>query len=505
MGLSNAQADLTLGPMLETKLSELDINKDGRPDVFRKWNKNGQLEHMVILVPFSSAQEIWTMEFKGNQRITTLTKNKKEVQRRVETHGNHGNLIEILVSNSDGTTIRETIEPHHRRTETFQSGKLVSTRLSPKSLRDVTEELARLDRRSEYVECLFNKSQIDPSECISFIETISLEKSLGMRDFSDLAHLRCERDTEDGPQLMLPSGMRIDLGTCKNPKQVEAIENAINDMAGAKLTCLTSLNPKLGLKFAANIAMKAPLFRCVGSEHGRKTAVDDLCPVGQFKQDWEMKNCRNFWISFLRSGGAAYIHERPRNIYLMDHDPSSDYKVDLRLSETLLHELLHSAGLDGGEGHDEGYPDDVYSCSSMCSEKEKLKKYASQEGCAACLKSQGNPVSDKEVLARCGQYMTDAEFKILRPLRDLARGLRDCKPGAKDYLCEELQMDRFQMLYCPSFPKSKCTPEKMRPYAVKAWLKFKARDSYNPDKLFFRPEEMESQLGLVIDSLELKK
>jgi len=188
------------------------------------------------------------------------------------------------------------------------------------------------------------------------------------------------------------AGVRLDKSCgAISPDQIQAFQDALRDVRGqGGLGCVNSINPKLAKGLLSVFQRDPPFTICCGACEGQ----------GLRKERVENTSCA---LTPGTEKDQAVSAALVINVFqVLGKGRCGTMNYDKPLNATLLHEMLHAAGLAGALAHPGGegikhpefgdmlderdfIPDSVYGCQNTCYGKKSVK---SADSCFAC--SNGN-------------------------------------------------------------------------------------------------------------------
>ncbi|OFZ80749.1 MAG: hypothetical protein A2583_15370 [Bdellovibrionales bacterium RIFOXYD1_FULL_53_11] len=211
----------------------------------------------------------------------------------------------------------------------------------------------------KYFECLSMKGK-QCQECERAHQDL-LNKDAGrfIGNLQKIQRITC-KNTRDN-MLFLESGYRVDLKTCSNTGRLDVIVKAAEASTNAVVKCLHSFNVQLALALAQKIMEKRPLIKCLNEQD-----IDRELQVLEFSGEEQNEIKQN-----LASHRAAfYSKSTPQVVYLVGHNPMTNSGITpSELAPTIFHETIHAAELNPqleAADHNTSTNDGVYGCEKHC-------------------------------------------------------------------------------------------------------------------------------------------
>lgn len=406
-----------LQTLLQTNITEIDLDGDGAIDEVRRFSPSGRLIYLESIDRRHRPErrEVWSSTAGGSVQTRSVYVGGLLERRIVERYGRNETLVRKDVywaSGGPGSGL------DHSTVMQFAGSKVFETRFELRG--QAWTELARIERSGRhymdttgsdkkrwgsYYECRKNKgmSADEAAECARQAE--KNDEAVFKQPLPDLAVVVPE-SCEDGSTRHLDNGIRIDRNSCgtstAKPSPIDEIEAATKLTTGPLLQCLARFNPSYAHQFASNIRRRHPIIRCIGTKEGLAGANKSICgnPKSKCKGSYEEKDMGQF--------GAFVEEKRPNDVALVTVDPNylnanpkakgttSQKDINNYLGAAIFHELLHSCGHDGYHDHGsmEGHIDDVFGCHAICMNETTQGSSdlspliaMSQENCLACMRA----------------------------------------------------------------------------------------------------------------------
>ena len=414
----------------QTRLTHIDLDRDGRVDVVREFKPNGELKSFSMI----QYREGGVRLVEENDLSQLPWQSTMNVFRKNSSIDGEGQLVESIIKKFDPfgrLTFYEheynemlNDSPDIKMTTAFVNEETVETTYRRQAGQWVKVEENRLPRflhqsnlsipSQNYADCLTANGRGNIQECEQYagIDPIGEFSSFAAR----YSNLNCVRDQE----LFSPSGFRVDLASCTRPASTlielgpgpsggrqqrpvrsarDILDQAMRNVTEERMACLATLNPEFARDCTAAMLEKRPQIVCANgminnalSGSGMENYQNAVC-AGRTGR--ALTSCRANAVTMLRGTAGFYDSSIPNNLYLTSIDPTlttdwTDRKQD-ELESTLFHEMLHSCGHPGGSNHNHPhFNDEVYGCEAMCGgSMTRLSK----EGCLACVSKRSRVAS----------------------------------------------------------------------------------------------------------------
>ncbi len=376
-----------------TKLTEVDLDADGTPDVLRSYDESGRIRETVFNGKVRGRPVRWRTTWSRDRSLRVLDQyeGSRHVRRQEVELSPRDGTSRVRVKNfsaprPEGGFATLTVDEvasalptrAHYSLQPDGGWKLVKTEALPREMHEVSSSFI-----DSYPACTGSD---DRGRGWCYAQAYA--SSFGVPDLNLYYGTEC-RETVDhfgvyeAHTLYLASGYTVDLNSCSTPAAVDAIRRATTEVAPAMLQCLYALNPDMGSRAYSAILGQIPI-HC-GSPDRR----DSYCRVNQARG-----GCSG-------AGGSAAATSSDGHIVFTLADPvSPDPAAGLyTLTSTLLHETLHASSAEHGgwcDAHHNshgvwGSPDDaIYGCVLACA-GNSLSAYLSREQCQACLEGGSIP------------------------------------------------------------------------------------------------------------------
>ena len=364
--------------LLETKAPRVDLDFDGKPDVFREY-KSGKLTRLTYQPSrergyrdvYTYGDRTYTREVFVGGALSSKT---------IESAGSQESFSQYRAGRPQLRTLK-THGENEIKVETFRAqGEkwiLASTAREPRVMHSWKEDLSRC--KNFFIPERLWKGDQNPA-CGQYGE---LQEAL-----SHYINHRCVDSAKD--ILRFENGFAIDQKSC-NLEDYDAIWEALNLMIKTKLPCLQSLNPKKAFEFAAIVQSRTFTISCnVGLKCG---GPEGCVPAAGVLNVAATTNSNGNWVGWL-GATISLVQSSPRSQLTRQRSPEMRRE---ELASTLFHEVFHHIS-DDGEHHSsktaEQFDDAVYGCEHMCenvgTEGYRVSGRLSIKGCQKCIHGQNS-------------------------------------------------------------------------------------------------------------------